>query len=95
MLNALFDSQMSWAYTNKYMEGLLNIAKLSGMTEEQFNKCQNDLELEKKILAPSLAATNVLKISGTPYFLINGEGVEGEKPTKFFIDMVEAELVKK
>ena len=92
MLSALFESQSSWAYTDKFMDGLLNIAKLSGMTEEQFNKCQKDTALENKIISGAMKATNTLKIEGTPFFIINGEKIEGEKPTQFFKDIIEAKL---
>lgn len=89
MLNALFTSQSSWAFTDKYKENLLNIAKLSGMTQEAFNACIDSKENEKAILKNTMLAAKGFEVTGTPFFIINGEKVEGDKPTKYFTNIID------
>lgn len=54
MLSALFIAQPTWAYNEKYKENLLNIAKLAGITQESFNQCMENPDIESKILNMSM-----------------------------------------
>lgn len=51
---------------------LLNIARTAGMNEEQFNQCVTDQAAVDALNARVQAAINA-GVSGTPYFLVNGE----------------------
>ena len=51
---------------------LLNIARTAGMNEEQFNQCVTDQAAVDALNARVQAASQV-GVTGTPYFLINGE----------------------
>ena len=51
---------------------LLNIARTAGMNEEQFNRCVTDQAAVDALNARVQAASQV-GVTGTPYFLINGE----------------------
>jgi protein-disulfide isomerase len=76
-IKILFKTQDSWAFDPKYDEKLEAIMKLDGMGQERFKSCINDKQLQDKILAKRMDASNSLQIRSTPTFFINGEISEG------------------
>ncbi len=77
IIKALFKSQETWAFDQKYVEKLQSILSLDGMSSSRFKSCLDDKKLQDKILENRIAASNALKISSTPTFYINDEVVEG------------------
>ena len=76
-LKALFKTQDSWAFDEKYAEKLEAIAKLDGMGTERFKSCINDKTLQEKILVARMDAAKVLQLKSAPSFFVNGEISEG------------------
>jgi protein-disulfide isomerase len=76
-IKILFKTQDSWAFDPKYDEKLEAIMKLDGMSQERFKGCVSDKQLQDKILAKRMDASNSLQIRSTPTFFINGEISEG------------------
>lgn len=76
-LKALFKTQDSWAFDEKYAEKLESIARLDGMSAERFKSCINDRVLQEKVLNMRMEAAKALQIKSTPAFFINGEVSEG------------------
>lgn len=76
-LKALFKTQDSWAFDEKYEEKLEAIAKLDGMSSERFKSCVNDKSLQEKILNIRMDAAKNLQLKSTPSFFVNGEISEG------------------
>jgi protein-disulfide isomerase len=76
-IKILFKTQDSWAFDSKYDEKLEAIMKLDGMGQERFKSCINDKQLQDKILAKRMDASNSLQIRSTPTFFVNGEISEG------------------
>ncbi|AIL65488.1 Thiol-disulfide oxidoreductase D [Rickettsiales bacterium Ac37b] len=76
-LKILFDVQSSWITQKNFVEILENIAKLGGMSGEDFWKCIKSKEVEDKILKIRLDATNKLHINATPIFFINNKKFMG------------------
>lgn len=76
-LKILFDVQLSWIMQKNFIEILENIAKLGGMSGEDFWKCMNSKDVEDKILKIRLDATNNLHINATPVFFINNKKFTG------------------
>ncbi len=76
-VKALFKTQDSWAFDEKYAEKLEVIAKLDGMSSERFNQCINDKALQEKILVARMDVAKTLQIKSAPSFFINGEISEG------------------
>jgi protein-disulfide isomerase len=77
LIKALFKTQDSWAFDQKFIEKLQSIAKLDGMSADKFNSCVNDKNLQEKFLKDRMEAAQVLQIRSTPTFFINGEMSEG------------------
>jgi len=83
-IEALFKLQRTWAIPKGSKESLFKILQNSGMTENEFEKCLNNKDLENKILADQLKAHEELNIKTTPSFVINGKLIEGNKPIDIF-----------
>lgn len=76
-IKALFKTQDSWAFDEKFQDKLEAIAKLDGMSSDRFKSCINSHELQEKVLSDRMAAAKNLQIKSTPSFFINGEISEG------------------
>jgi protein-disulfide isomerase len=85
-IDVLFSSQESWARNPDATAGLARIAKLGGMSEDQFHACMTDNALQDKILASRLTAEKEYKVESTPTFFINGTQVTGALPYEQFAD---------
>lgn len=83
-LNALFSLQRSWVKKDGAKDHLFKIVQNGGMTEDEFNSCLSNKELENKILTHQLEAHQQFKIKTTPSFVINGKLIEGNKPIEEF-----------
>ena len=75
LIGIYFETLETWAQNPA--EGLLNIAKQAGFTQEKFNLTLKDQELAKNIIAIRDDGTK-FGVKGTPSFFINGEKFEGE-----------------
>jgi len=82
VLAALFKSQEEWAYAESekaFLEKLGTIAKISGMSQEEFDKCLANKEQEDAILSEQVTAGKEVMIQGTPTIFINEEKYDGER----------------
>ncbi|MBM5781836.1 MAG: DsbA family protein [Pelagibacterales bacterium] len=77
LLKALFKTQDSWAFDQKFLEKLQSIAQLDGMSSEKFNSCVNNQKLQETILNHRIETSKSLELKSTPTFFINGETLEG------------------
>ena len=75
LIDVYFDTLETWAQDPR--NGLLNIAKQAGFTEEKFNQTLTDQTLAKGIMEIRDGGTK-FGVKGTPTFFINGEIYEGE-----------------
>ena len=76
LIDIFFKTQAVWLQDPR--NGLLNIAKQAGFTEETFNKTLQDETLAKSILAIRDQAEK-FGVTGIPTFFINGEMLDGEQ----------------
>jgi protein-disulfide isomerase len=76
MIDVLFGTLEVWGQNPA--EGLLNIAKQAGFTQDQFDAVLKDEALAKKILAIR-ADGEKFGVDGTPCFFVNGEKMSGEQ----------------
>ncbi len=75
MLDVLFDTLDTWAQNPA--EGLLNIAKQAGFTEEKFNETLKNEDLARGIIEIRDGGAK-FGVKGTPTFFLNGNIIEGE-----------------
>ena len=77
-LEILFKSQTSWAAAADPIAELAKIARLGGMSKEDFDVCMNDKPLMDGILKGEMEAQDKFKVEATPTFIINGVKHEGD-----------------
>ncbi|MES2677310.1 MAG: DsbA family protein [Pseudomonadota bacterium] len=76
-IKVLFRTQEAWAFGEDFTAKLETLAKLDGMSSEKFNQCIKNKTLQEAVLKARLQATQLLQISSTPTFFINGEIISG------------------
>lgn len=67
---AIMKSQHSWL-NQDYLKHLSQIARLSGMSQEQFDACTSDKQLEDFLIKSQYTASQEKQISSTPTFIVN------------------------
>jgi len=83
-LEILFKSQTSWAAAADPLAELAKIARLGGMSKEDFDACMANKELMDGILKGEMEAQEKLKVEATPSFIVNGVKHEGNMSLEAF-----------
>ncbi len=91
-METLFNTQKVWAFNMAYKDKLHNIAKLGGMSDEDYQACMNNKEKKNTMLEGAYQAARALNIDATPVFFINGNKVEGMVPYGKIAEIIETEL---
>ena len=78
MVALLFAQQKNWAFVDKPLDGLANIVKQTGMSQESFETCLKDQQLYEKVNVVRDRAAEKFGVNSTPTFFINGKRVSGE-----------------
>jgi protein-disulfide isomerase len=78
MIELLFGQQKNWAFIDKPLDGLANIVKQTGMSQETFEKCLKDQALYDKVNMVRDRAAEKFNVNATPTFFINGKRISGE-----------------
>ena len=75
-IDTLFANQGSWAASRDPVAALSRIARLGGLSEDQFNKCMADKSVEDAVLAQRIAGSKEFNVEATPTIIINGKKVD-------------------
>jgi protein-disulfide isomerase len=76
-LNVLFAQQRQWATASDPKAALTQIARLGGVSAEQFDKCLADKALGDYILNARLEGNQKFNVNSTPTLIINGKTEAG------------------
>jgi protein-disulfide isomerase len=71
-IDVLFHSQRNWATANDPIQALSRIARLGGMSDQQFQSCINNEELQRAVAASRQSAEKNYGVESTPTFFVNG-----------------------
>src|SRR6266480_7139278 len=82
--DTFFASQEKWLGARDYREALARLAKLGGMSREEFDNCLKNTALENKIVEGRLIASKELDVNSTPTFFINGTKFTGAPTVEEF-----------
>jgi protein-disulfide isomerase len=84
-IDILFHSQRNWATANDPIQALSRIARLGGMSDQQFQSCINNAELQRAVAASRQTAEKEYGVESTPTFFINGTMMKaGARPFEEF-----------
>lgn len=70
-VDLLFSKQADWAYKEDALTPLKALAKQAGLTSEEFDKCIDNEDLQKKVLAVREQGQKK-GVNATPSFFVNG-----------------------
>lgn len=77
-VDLLFSQQKNWAFVEKPLDGLANVLKQAGMSQEKLETILKDQELYKKVNEVRDRAAKSFGVNSTPTFFINGDRYSGE-----------------
>jgi protein-disulfide isomerase len=93
-IDALYDSQLSWARAADPIAALTSIGRLGGLGPDAIAACFNDRALLDRILAHRVEGAKEFGVESTPTFIVNGEKLVGALPYAQFEDVFERLLSK-
>ena len=93
-VDTFFAAQEKWVSAHDYRDPLARLAKLGGMSKDEFDTCLKNTALENQIVESRLIASKELDVNSTPTFFINGTKFSGA-PTVEEFDKVLSELSTK
>lgn len=73
----LFDTQKTWAFTDKPLNALAQIMRQAGFSQEKFEATLRDQKLYDAVNAVKNRGAQAFKIESTPTFFVNGQRVPG------------------
>ncbi len=77
-IELLFSEQDKWAFVDKPLEPLIAAMRPAGLTHDQAMACLKDQKKADAMLAIGKRATDEIKMTGTPTFVIDGKVYGGE-----------------
>jgi protein-disulfide isomerase len=95
VVHTLFANQEKWAFGEKFMSDLAEYGKQHGISQEQFDACVQDKQLQEKIMAGMKEGSEKFAINSTPTFVLNGQKAEGLHSVTEFTKVLDAALEKK
>ena len=95
VIDRLFNSQASWAYSDTPLDALANLMKQTGMSGKAFEACLNDQKLYNKVVKERDDAGKDFSIDATPTFFINGVKYSGEMSVAMMSKILDPLVAKK
>ena len=77
-IELLFSEQDKWAFVDKPLEPLIAAMRPAGLTHDQAMACLKNQDKANAIVAIAKRATDEIKMTGTPTFVIDGKVYGGE-----------------
>ena len=71
------DQQSNWARASNPAQALAKLARLGGMSQNEFDQCLQNVDIQNKILQQRLQASNDFKVQSTPTVFVNGDRYGG------------------
>lgn len=76
LIEAFFAQQKDWV-VQKPLQPMLAIAKQAGFTQQSFDQCLSNQEIEKALVEQRTRAAQKFNVNSTPTFFINGKTFRG------------------
>jgi protein-disulfide isomerase len=72
LIQLLFNSQATWAFTSSYRDQLGKILSITGLPQEKISKCMENRELMEEIVSNAFISMKALNMSHSPSIFIDG-----------------------
>ena len=76
-IETFYASQASWSRASNPAQALAKLARLGGMSQNKFDQCLQNVEIQNEILQQRLQASNDFKVQTTPTVFVNGDRYSG------------------
>jgi protein-disulfide isomerase len=83
-VSVLFENQELWSHSPNPREGLARIAKLGGMTQDDFDHCVDNRSLYEGLRQREIEAERQYGIQSTPTFVVGDKIIVGAQPYEVF-----------
>jgi protein-disulfide isomerase len=93
-VETLFKQQKVWVQQKDPLQGIAAVGRLGGITQEQFDACMKNKDVENAALQNELDAQKQFGVDSTPTFIINGTKHAGELSLADFSALVDPLLAK-
>lgn len=91
-IDVMFEQQSEWLSLGAPMEGIQEIARQGGFSDEQFQECLTNADVLEGIRWIQERGANEFNVQSTPTFFINGVKVTGARPFEFLQPIIEEQL---
>jgi protein-disulfide isomerase len=91
--DTFFAAQDKWVRERDYRSALARLARLGGMSKEEFDACLSNKRLEDSIVQSRFVASKELDVNSTPTFFINGSKFTGAPTVQDLAAQLEAALL--
>ena len=91
-IDVMFEQQSEWLSLGSPMEGIQEIARQGGFSNEQFQECITDTDVLEGIRWIQERGANEFGVESTPTFFINGVKVVGARPFEVLQPIIEEQL---
>ena len=91
-IDVMFEQQSDWLNLGSPMEGIQEIARQGGFSDEQFQECLTDTEVLEGIRWIQERGAKEFEVQSTPTFFINGVKVVGARPFEILETIIEKHL---
>jgi protein-disulfide isomerase len=83
-----FATQDKWAFTERPLQPLFDALRPTGLSQDKGMACLKDNALIGKVRSIEETAVKLVKVQGTPTFVINGKSYGGELSMKDFDELL-------
>jgi protein-disulfide isomerase len=95
VIDLLFNSQQTWAESDKPLDTLADLMRQTGMSAKDFDACLNNQKLYNDVIKERDDAGKDFSIEATPTFFINGVKYSGELSIDALSKIIDPLIAKK
>lgn len=89
VVDVVFSTLNQWSSGPNWMQSLSRIGRMAGLSQQAFDACMADTQLEEKILALRLEGANTFNVQATPSFVVNGKTLSGGRSIDEFAEIID------
>ena len=89
IVDILFERQREWAAAANPAEALFSLVAQAGYTQESFNACLTNQDLERAIVAGAERGSQEFAVASTPTIFINGARFPGARSVQEYAEIID------